>query len=266
MAELNLRLEVRLSPVLARWGLVAAILACPVAELGSETVTLTTYYPAPSGVYTRMITTNDTFLARDGGRVGIGTTNAAAGSNGGKLTVASSGGAWTDGISLRLSGSNNAMQMIHDSAGRMGVGYNGGAILGIHSNGGMSIGAGAWSTPPTDSNSLVVQNNLVVQNRAKVLVKLLAGFPVAATAPSGSNFQIEAASAIRARQTGCTLIQAGTACGGYVTLAEGFYATRMVLPLVPKQTGAPGAPNPNVTTLQPQAFFCCTCTGGCNPD
>lgn len=42
-------------------------------ELGSETVTLSTYYPAPSGVYTKMITTDNTWLARDGGNVGIGT-------------------------------------------------------------------------------------------------------------------------------------------------------------------------------------------------
>ncbi|OGR85154.1 MAG: hypothetical protein A3J74_01745 [Elusimicrobia bacterium RIFCSPHIGHO2_02_FULL_57_9] len=43
-------------------------------ELGTENVNLTTYYPAPSGVYTRMITTGQTVLARDAGaNVGIGT-------------------------------------------------------------------------------------------------------------------------------------------------------------------------------------------------
>ncbi len=43
------------------------------SELSSENVTLTTYYPAPSGVYTEMITTRNTYLARDGGNVGVGT-------------------------------------------------------------------------------------------------------------------------------------------------------------------------------------------------
>lgn len=52
------------------------VLALPLllaGELSSENVTLSTYYPAPSGVYTRMLTTGDTVLARDGGGVGIGT-------------------------------------------------------------------------------------------------------------------------------------------------------------------------------------------------
>ncbi len=53
---------------------VAMLLLCSVGDLNSESVTLSTYYPAPSGVYTQMITTGNTFLARDGGSVGIGTT------------------------------------------------------------------------------------------------------------------------------------------------------------------------------------------------
>ncbi len=40
--------------------------------LGSETLTLTTYYPAPYGGYVSLLTTNQTLLARDGGNVGIG--------------------------------------------------------------------------------------------------------------------------------------------------------------------------------------------------
>lgn len=56
-------------------GLLAALaLAVAPAELGSETVTLTTTYPAPFGVYTQIITTGrkagqplDTTLNRDGG-------------------------------------------------------------------------------------------------------------------------------------------------------------------------------------------------------
>lgn len=40
-------------------------------ELSSESVTLTTYYPAPSGVYQQMITTGKTHLARDGNDVHV---------------------------------------------------------------------------------------------------------------------------------------------------------------------------------------------------
>ncbi|MBI4061557.1 MAG: hypothetical protein HY403_09015 [Elusimicrobia bacterium] len=42
------------------------------APLASESVTLTTYYPAPSGVYQQMITTGATYLARDGNSVHVG--------------------------------------------------------------------------------------------------------------------------------------------------------------------------------------------------
>ncbi|KAF0127700.1 MAG: hypothetical protein FD189_246 [Elusimicrobia bacterium] len=42
-------------------------------SLGSETLTMTTYYPAPYGGYARLLTTGQTVLARDGDRVGIGT-------------------------------------------------------------------------------------------------------------------------------------------------------------------------------------------------
>ena len=40
---------------------------------GSETLTMTTYYPAPYGGYASLLTTGQTLLARDGGSVGIGT-------------------------------------------------------------------------------------------------------------------------------------------------------------------------------------------------
>ncbi|HBB65820.1 MAG: hypothetical protein A2X28_00440 [Elusimicrobia bacterium GWA2_56_46] len=40
--------------------------------IASETLTLTTYYPAPYGGYASLLTTGQTLLARDGGRVGIG--------------------------------------------------------------------------------------------------------------------------------------------------------------------------------------------------
>jgi hypothetical protein len=41
-------------------------------SLGSETLTMTTYYPAPYGGYARLLTTDQALLARDTGNVGIG--------------------------------------------------------------------------------------------------------------------------------------------------------------------------------------------------
>ena len=55
-----------------RAGLAATLVLLCVPELGSESVSLTTSYPAPSGVYTQLITTGKTHLARDGARVAIG--------------------------------------------------------------------------------------------------------------------------------------------------------------------------------------------------
>ena len=43
------------------------------AFIESETLTLTTYYPAPYGGYASILTTGQTLLARDGGNVGVGT-------------------------------------------------------------------------------------------------------------------------------------------------------------------------------------------------
>lgn len=73
MAELKVRLEIGFSRRFFRWALGAVLLAVCAPELGSENVTLSTYYPAPSGVYTQMITTSNAWLARDQGKVGVGT-------------------------------------------------------------------------------------------------------------------------------------------------------------------------------------------------
>ena len=71
----HIRLDLSVAPRTLVCGLAALMLVTVAPELGSESVTLTTYYPAPSGVYTRMITTNNTWLARDGGGVSIGSSS-----------------------------------------------------------------------------------------------------------------------------------------------------------------------------------------------
>lgn len=82
--RLNLDLSFVYGPRTWRAPLMAAMLLAGTGELNSESVTLSTYYPAPSGVYTNMITTGNTFLARDGGAVivggalGVGTATAPA--------------------------------------------------------------------------------------------------------------------------------------------------------------------------------------------
>lgn len=75
--HIHVHLSFAYEPRAARPLLVGALLLLGVSELASESVTLTTYYPAPSGVYNQMITTGNTYLARDGGTVGVGTRGTA---------------------------------------------------------------------------------------------------------------------------------------------------------------------------------------------
>ncbi|MDE1976986.1 MAG: hypothetical protein KGI84_06995, partial [Elusimicrobia bacterium] len=77
MADLNLDIRVRISPRAVRWSLSALCLCLMSLPVSPEDITLDTYYPAPTGVYTNMITTQKTILARDSGNVGIGTTTPA---------------------------------------------------------------------------------------------------------------------------------------------------------------------------------------------
>ncbi|HAT71342.1 MAG TPA: hypothetical protein DCS63_00820 [Elusimicrobia bacterium] len=74
--EITLRLQFDRRQVKAL--LIVVFLAWHPAFLGSETLTLTTYYPAPYGGYVNLLTTGQTLLARDGGRVGINTGTAIA--------------------------------------------------------------------------------------------------------------------------------------------------------------------------------------------
>ena len=87
MAELTIHLDLSFGTRSLRCLMAGAMIFSAVSEVASESVTLTTYYPAPSGVYTQMITTGNTYLARDAGvcpgsscgtRVGIGTPTPSA--------------------------------------------------------------------------------------------------------------------------------------------------------------------------------------------
>jgi len=124
------------------WLLLTAFFICwHPGFLGSETLTLTTYYPAPYGGYVSLLTTGKTILARDGGNVGIGTATpgvrlevaqngaikvgSAYLSSGGDYTHLANnewynGGAWTTngsaGVLYQQSGQNNAWYT-HDSGG-----------------------------------------------------------------------------------------------------------------------------------------------------
>lgn len=74
MADVNIHLNLEMSPRAFRALVPLLLVSVMAGDLASEAVTLNTYYPAPSGIYTSMISTQHTFLARDGGYVRLGTT------------------------------------------------------------------------------------------------------------------------------------------------------------------------------------------------
>jgi len=122
MAEIKLSFDLTFSRRFITAAGAAAMMLCAVPELDSESVTLSTYYPAPSGVYTNMITTANTFLARDSGNVGIGTTSPA--------------------VKLHVSGDVQANHIKFPGVGgNSGVG---GDYYGIYQE------AGAWASPFPD--------------------------------------------------------------------------------------------------------------------
>lgn len=110
------------------------LLAWHPAFLGSETLTLTTYYPAPYGGYVSLLTTQRTLLARDSGTVGI-RTGAAVPDAASSLQVNSPGG-----TAVRWQNSNTgAASMLNtDQGGSIELGQVGGGtpFIDFHWGGG----------------------------------------------------------------------------------------------------------------------------------
>jgi hypothetical protein len=85
MNEHEIIIQIKVSRRTFVWAAAALLMCCAANEGVSESLTLTTYYPAPTGTYQRLITTGgsggpagNTILARDNGSVGIKTSNPGA--------------------------------------------------------------------------------------------------------------------------------------------------------------------------------------------
>lgn len=116
--------------------LISIFLLASGQQLGSETLTLTTTYPAPVGIYRSMITTGtggaNTLLSRDAGNVGIGTTAPAT------------------QLDVRLAGNTTGDQI---SFGNAGSGVFG--ALGFNTAAGANPGYSYWA-PATGASALNV--------------------------------------------------------------------------------------------------------------
>ncbi|MFA6317749.1 MAG: hypothetical protein WC943_10055 [Elusimicrobiota bacterium] len=70
---MNRDIHVRLSRGRVIGGIVAGLCVFLAYGAIAETLTVTSYYPSPAGVYQRLRTLGDAFFAVGGGRVGVGT-------------------------------------------------------------------------------------------------------------------------------------------------------------------------------------------------
>lgn len=143
MAELVIRVDKDLASKAFRGLLAASMFFAAVPELASESVTLTTYYPAPSGVYAQMITTGNTYLARDGGFVDVGTSVSPSGGTkmavmGGNMGV----GTTSPGYLFEVAGSMHASSYAGGSVFTGSVGGYYGGTPEINANGDNHTGGG----------------------------------------------------------------------------------------------------------------------------
>ena len=137
--DIHIHLRLSYGPRFVRRALTVFFLFALAGDLSSENVTLTTYYPAPSGVYTRMITTSDTYLARDGGSVGVGMTTPGVG----KLAVSNAGG----GVGIYVGNGSPYGQAYIEQDGPAGthlwMAENGTSVFNVTSGGAMTMAGAA---------------------------------------------------------------------------------------------------------------------------
>ena len=234
MAEIKIKFDLTFSRRFITVVGAAAMMFCAVAELESESVTLSTYYPAPSGVYTNMITTGNTFLARDAaGNVGIGTTSPAA-----KLAVVGGADTWAANF-YGLPTSNQVRIGTIGGVATIGAQDNAGLLwadLSLNPGGNVGIGT------PTPGSRLEVNGKVTGTDSAD--------FAGAILSRQGSGACNDVEHTYPPGLGGTWNLCPGP--GDYVTAIDGFYATKYVLQILP-------SPASDTVTAR-----CCPCpSGGC---
>lgn len=255
-----IRLHVRVSGGVLRLAMTGLLLAGSAGELCSEPVTMTSYYPAPSGVYSQMVATQNSYLARDlvgagntsmltigggnfaapvasnttkmlvlGGNVGIGLTNATS-----KVQVTGVGG--------------NTVDAIFDGKIQTGDASQVGGIWFMNSTAVTSMRVGqnnATFAAGSPAIGLFNNNNwgLTVDNRGFVG---FANSNPAVPADVGGVLIVRNPCASEQIYAGGTVNVCGA--GTYITWATGLYTLQ--------QTGAP------TTYLTGQAYCCPVPVGG----
>lgn len=249
MADIHLHFDLVMTRRRLRWLLAGGMLFLASPDLDSESVTLTTYYPAPSGVYTNMITTGNTYLARDGGNVGIGTTGPSS-----KLHVngtSNLAGATTIGgnatvnngvLSVTPSAATVGVNLSQNNAFRVGSAYlsSGGDYMHLanneYYNGGAWVGGAAGALLQFSGQGI----NFYHHDGAGTHVPVL-------SIHNGAS-----CSEVAYNTTGITNCPAGQ----YATTIGGVMSKYMIMPIY-RDVGGNTANG---------AMLCCTCTGGVCPN
>ncbi len=232
MADLTVRLELSFGTRTLRLIMTAMMAALAATEVASENVTLTTYYPAPSGVYTQMITTNNTYLVRDG-----------LVNNAGQLFVG------------RNPGANNHMVDIYSYKAVAGQ-----INSAIRAQAPAAVGAAEFAAITTRQNSAGVWQWAAVYGKQGA--GAYAGNFVGEVRATG-NIKSEVRSNLLGGPGPCRLIdtQTGVTCNPgreYITSATGFYAETITLPFYDFHNNA-------INGRLYQDALCCPCpvSSGC---
>ena len=244
MTEITVRFNLSFSRRFVVSAGALAIMLCAVPELDSESVTLSTYYPAPSGVYTNMITTGNTFLARDGGAgtsVGIGTT--------------------APGAKLDVNGLARMQRLTTTGANALNTGDPYAADLTLGSDAGVRHDStimmwSAASAMRLRSSADVLYLNTWNSPAATYNVALGATVGASSTfnGPIAANGRVTAGDNVVTANYNCSMVTYGV---GTQNCAAGRYATYTSGVMV-KYTTTVGTTDPNGTML------CCVCpSGGC---
>lgn len=133
-------------------------------SLGSETLTMTTYYPAPYGGYARLLTTDQALLARDTGNVGIGMNSPTS-----KLHV--SGDIRTN--TQVLWGTSRA-RLTADQGGSIELGGTGTPYIDFSQNTWQDYSARLWLA---QAGRLQVVGDLSITGTLRDLCRVQAGYP-----------------------------------------------------------------------------------------
>ena len=262
MVEINIHLEIPVAVRSFRGVFVVLLLSGLAGELSSESVTLTTFYPAPSGVYSQLVTAQMAYMARDSGYVEVGTLQAAPTAkftvNGGLVGIGTVDPAATPGCPL---GTCPALQ-IYETVG--------GATIDLKVNGRIQTGD---ATNPggvcLNSGCTQVVGNVKSADNTVNFGLLNTNGGISGLSMSGANTGIGFAAAATAAAPLATLDVSGSIyfldcvgvpqtsfVGGYAACGANTYATFAPGLLTYYQTASDFADDVG------GKMYCCPCPGG----